>query len=311
MNRRNFMALSLAATTSTARAASPKPIAGGEISFGLITDIQYADAPPVGERHFRESIPKLQAAVEILAPRELPFTLHLGDFIDDQFSSIDALLPLLGPLGHRIYHLLGNHDFSVTPAEKLQVRGKLGMPADYYSFEHAGLRFVMMDTNDLSTYKHPKDSPQDLESAALLSKLTAEGLNSAKPWNGGVSKAQIAWIESECAAAATVKQRVILCGHHPILPAEGYQIWNSEEVLDTIDKHSSIIAYFCGHNHAGSEVIRNGVPYITFKSMLHEPEITAYSVIHISEHSLRIEGYGREKSRILPIRSPEKAARKN
>jgi len=303
MNRRNFMALSLAAATTAARANSSEAPADEEISFGLITDIQYADADPVGERHFRESIPKIKAAAEILAPRKLPFTLHLGDFIDDQFRSIDVILPLLEPIGHRFHHLLGNHDFSVAPDEKSQVRVKLGMPADYYSFEQAGLRFVMMDTNDISTYKHPKDSPQDLESTALLSKLAAEGLNSAKPWNGGVSKAQIAWLETECNAAAVARQRVILCGHHPILPAEGYQLWNDQEVLDVIDRHSSIVACFCGHNHAGSEVIRNGIPYITFKSMLHEPGITAYSIIHVSEKSLRIEGFGRERSRVLALKA--------
>jgi len=299
MNRRNFIALSLTATA--AHAGSYQAPEDEEISFGVITDIQYADADPVGERHFRESIPKIKAAVEILAPRKLPFTLHLGDFIDDQFSSIDAILPLLEPIGHRFHHLLGNHDFSVAPEEKPQVRGKLGMPADYYSFVHGGLRFLMMDTNDISTYKHLKGSPQDLESVAMLEKLTAKGLNSAKPWNGGVSKAQIAWLEQECAAATVASQRVILCGHHPILPAEGLQIWNCQKVLDAIDRHASIVAYFSGHNHAGSQIIRNGIPYITFKSMLHEPGITAYSIIHVSKNSLRIEGFGRELSRVCAL----------
>lgn len=302
MHRRNFMVLSLAATVA-ARAGSSQTLAAGEISFGLITDIQYADADPVGERHFRESIPKIKAAVEILAPRELPFTLHLGDFIDDQFASFDAILPLLEPIGHRFFHLLGNHDFSVAPEKKPRVRGKLGMPADYYSFEHSGLRFVMLDTNDISTYKHLEGSPQDLESVAMLEKLTAEGLNSAKPWNGGISKAQIAWLENECKAAGMAKQRVILCGHHPLLPAEGLQIWNYQEVLDAIDKHESIVACFSGHNHAGAEIIRNGIPYITFKSMLHEPGITAYAIIHVGKNSLRVEGFGREQSRVCVLKA--------
>ena len=303
MNRRKFIGLSAAAASLTAtRGAGQDSAEKPLLSFGLITDVQYADVDPNGERHYRESIPKLKTAVEFLTKKSLPFTLHLGDFIDRDFKAFDAVLPLLGVLGHPIHHLLGNHDYTVTDGEKGLVVAKLGMPDDYYTLRKSGVRFVMIDTNDVSIYKYPKGSPENLGADALLKKLTAENFAAAKQWNGGVSPAQLTWLDGELTAATAAKERVILCGHHPLLPADANQAWNSGDLLAMIDKHPCVAAYFCGHNHAGAEEIRNGIPYITFKSMLHEPGITAYSVIHLHKDKLEIEGYGREQPRVIPLK---------
>ncbi|MEO8616825.1 MAG: metallophosphoesterase, partial [Luteolibacter sp.] len=299
MNRRSFITLSLAAT-AVARAAesAPKPV----LSFGLITDVQYTDAEPNGERHYRESPGKLKAAVDLLSKKNLPFTLHLGDFIDRDFTAFDTVLPLLDALGHPVHHLLGNHDYSVTDGEKGRVVAKLGMPHDYYTLEKPGVRIVMIDTNDRSVYKYPKDSTQTKDAEVYLQQLAGQQANNAKTWNGGVAETQLAWLDHELAAAAAAKVPVILCGHHPLIPADGMQAWDCESLLALIDKHPWVLAYFCGHQHAGAEVMRNGVPYITFKSVLHEPGINAYSVIHLFKNKLEIEGYGRELSRVIPLR---------
>ncbi len=272
------------------------------LSFGLMTDVQYADADPEGERHYRESIPKLKTAVEWLAKKNLPFTLHLGDLVDRDFKSFDTVMPLLEGLGHPVRHLLGNHDYTLEDAEKCRVVARVGMPRDYYQFRNSGVRFVMLDTNDLSTYKYPSGSPQDLESEALLKRLVGENQPNAKPWNGGLSETQLGWLEAELTAADMEKERVILCGHHPLLPADSYRVWNSDAVLAVIDRHSSVAAYFNGHNHAGAEEVRNGVPYITFKSILHEPGVNSFSAIHLFEDRLHVEGNGREQSRAIPLK---------
>jgi hypothetical protein len=300
MNRRRFLALSTAAASATKAGAAP---AGAPIiSFGLTTDVQYADVDPQGERHFRESIPKLKAAVADLAQEKLPFTLHLGDVIDRDFSSFATILPLFEPLGHPVRHLLGNHDYTVAEAEKSRVVPTLGMPADYYSFTASGVKFVMLDTNDLSTYKHPAGSAPDLESEAEIRKLTAANSSNAKSWNGGVSSTQLAWLDKQLATADAAKMPAIVCGHHPILPEEGHQAWNNREIFGMLERHPSARAYLCGHNHAGAEVISNAVPCITFKSILHEPGVTAYAVLRLFKDRLVIEGRGREKSREIKLR---------
>lgn len=302
MNRRNFLGLSAAAVSlASARADGKKeePL----LRIGLITDIQYADTDPEGERHFRESIPKLKEAVAWLAKQELPFTLHLGDLIDRNFSSFDAILPLLAGLGHPVRHLLGNHDYTVADSEKAGVAAKLGMAQDHYSFTHAGVKFVMLDTNEVSTYKHPAGTPEDQTGEKLLEKLVAEKSLSAKPWNGGVSPDQLAWLEKELAAADAARQPVIVCGHHPLLPEDTHVVWNREEVLAVIDRHPCVRAWFNGHNHAGAETVRNGIPYITFKSLLHEPGVTAFCAIRLFPDRLEIEGNGREASRVIPLKT--------
>lgn len=297
MLRRRFLALSAAAAT-IARAETPAADAP-LVSFGLTTDVQYADTDPEGERHYRESIPKLKAAVADLAKQNLPFTLHLGDMIDREFSSFATILPLFQPLGHPVRHLLGNHDYTVSDSEKSRVVSTLGMPADYYGFTVSGVRFLMLDTNEVSTYKHPEGTKEDLDAEALL-KSMAPAPN-AKPWNGGISPAQLAWLDKELTAADAAKTPVIVCGHHPILPASGHEAWNSPEILAVLQKHSSARAYLCGHNHAGNEVIAGALPCINFKSILHEPGVTAYAVLRLYQNRLDIEGRGREVSREIQL----------
>lgn len=300
MNRRNFIGIStLAVSLAKVRGEENN---GHILSFGLITDVQYADADPEGERHYRESIPKLKTAVEWLSKKNLPFTLHLGDLIDRDFKSFATVLPVFGGLGHQVRHLLGNHDYSVTNEEKGGITQTVGMPRESYEFRDSGVRFVMLDTNDLSTYKYPAGCPQDVDSKARLQKLVEADANNAKPWNGGISEAQLTWLEAELTAADTAKERVILCGHHPLLPTAGLQIWNSGEVLAVIDRHPCVAAYFNGHDHKGAEEIRNAIPYITFKSILHEPEVNSYSAIHLFADRLEIEGNGREQSRVIPLK---------
>lgn len=300
MNRRQFIALSTAAASATRAggAGADSPL----LTFGLMTDVQYADADPQGERHYRESIPKLKMAVADLAKEKLPFTLHLGDMIDRTFSSFGTILPLLDGLGHPVRHLLGNHDYDMADADKAGVLGALAMPADYYAFRSSGVCFVMLDTNDVSTYKHPEGSAADLAAMETMRKLEQTGGKNAKPWNGGVSISQLEWLEKELAAADAAKVPVIVCSHHPLLPEEGHHAWNNRDILAVIEKHPCVRATFCGHNHAGNEVIEKGIPHINFKSMLHEPGVTAYAVLRLFKDRLVIEGRGREKSREISLK---------
>lgn len=302
MKRRHFLAISAATAAATKASAQAAREDSGTLTFGLITDVQYADADPKGERHFRESVPKLKEAVKWLSGKQLPFTLHLGDFIDRDFKSFATVLPLLDGLGHPVRHLLGNHDYTMDDAEKCRVVSTLGMPHDYYSFRHSGVRFILLDTNDRSVYKYPASHRSTQESARMLQKLVSEKSNAAQDWNGGLSETQLDWLERELSAADVEKEPVIVCGHHPLLPAEGHQAWNSAEVVAILEKHASVKAYFGGHFHDGSEVIQNGIPYITFKSLLHEPGVTSYCVIRLSPDRLEIEGRGREVSRTLDLR---------
>lgn len=299
MLRRRFLALSAAATAPRMSAAAEE---GREIlRFGLLTDVQYADADPKGERHYRESLPKLKEAVADLAKEKLPFTLHLGDTIDRDFASFDAIVPLFDGLGHPLKNILGNHDYEIADERKPEVVKRLGMPSDHYSFTHGKIRFVMLDTNEVSVFKHAAGSAETGEGQAAMKLLG--GAPNAKPWNSGVSKSQLEWLEKELAAANAAGEMVLVCGHHPLFPLEMHTAWNHSDVLAVLGKHKCVRAYLCGHNHAGNEVTSpGGIPCITFKSLLHEPGVTAYAVVSVESARLVIKGRGREESRALALR---------
>jgi len=282
MNRRRFLATSLAVpATMTAGEATPST-SSELLRFGVITDAQYADADPQGERHYRATPAKLKAAVTDLAKRQLPFTLHLGDFIDRDFRSFANLLPLLDDLGHPVRHLLGNHDYSVPDREKCRVVSTLGLPHDYYAFRSGRVRFLMLDTNALGAYKTPASSG------------SSTGSN-------GVDVTQLGWLDRELTASDAQGDIVLVCGHHPLTAP--LPLANSGEVLALLAKHPSVKAYLNGHHHDGGYGLHEGIHCVTFRSILHRPETNAWSVARVFPDRLLIEGFGREESRELKFRA--------
>jgi hypothetical protein len=301
MNRRAFLACGSGAALVAAAGLRAETIGPSGWVFGIIADVQYADVVPEGERHYRESLPKLTAALEDLAAHSAAFVLHLGDVIDRDFGSFARVLPLFARSRLPVHHILGNHDYSLADPEKARVPSTLGMPHDYYTLLAPGLRFLMLDTTETAAYKHPANSPAAQHATEALARLATAAVPSAKPWNGGVSERQLAWIDRELSAADAAREPVILCGHHPLLPAESHQLWNAEDLLTVIDRHPSVAAYFNGHRHVGDSVVRNQIPYITFRSLLHEPGVSAYTLVRVHANRLVLEGRGREPSREIPL----------
>lgn len=298
MKRRTFLATASGITFSS-QAASPEKNA---LRFGLITDIQYADVAPQGERHYRESLPKLDAILAHFAPKSLRFTLHLGDLIDRHIGSYAPVIEKLARLGHPCHHLLGNHDYDLTDSEKAQVVSLMKMPHDYYALYLEGWRLLMLDTNALSTYKHPQPDARTAEAAAELATMTSQKRSNAVPWGGACGKSQLLWLRRELTAAQAAGDRVILCAHHPLLPADAHQVWDAEALLAILKEFSCVKAWFNGHNHAGDYALFEGIHCMTFRSVLHQPEVNAAATIALFPDRIEIEGFGREPSRQLALR---------
>ena len=78
-----MMALLLLTTSSyTACAAATAEF----VQFGIITDVHYADAAPLGTRIYRDSLPKVQQAVQTMGKENVDFMIELGDFKDTDVS---------------------------------------------------------------------------------------------------------------------------------------------------------------------------------------------------------------------------------
>jgi 3',5'-cyclic AMP phosphodiesterase CpdA len=301
MTRRRFLG-----AASAAVAAAPLVLRGATeplFEIGLAADAQYADIDSSKTRFYRDSIARLGEAVEHFNGRDLEFCVHLGDLIDRDWKSFDAISAVLGRSRQRWHQLLGNHDFGVLDAEKSHVPERLGMKWRYGSFERGRLRFVVLDTNDVSTYAHAAATPEHAEAERELKRLAAEKALQAKPWNGAIGAKQMAWFERECADAARAGQRVIVLAHHPIFPAGPHNLWNAEQTLAFLDRQKHVVAWLNGHNHAGNYGEHHGLPCLTLHGMVETPVKNAFATAAIFEDRIVLTGHGRVPSREMKFRS--------
>lgn len=295
-SRRGFLGAAVAAPF-IARGATKELFA-----IGLVADAQYADVPDKGTRFYRASIGKLGAAVEHFNRTDLAFCVHLGDLIDREWRSFDEITRPLSSSRHRWHQLLGNHDFDVLDTEKPRVPERLGMKWRYGSFDHGGFRFVVLDTNDVSTYAHPSGAPERAAAERELVRLQAAKMRQARPWNGGIGAEQLAWLDRELTTARKSGQRVIVFAHHPVWPDNDHNVWNAPEVLAVLDRHPHVVAWLNGHNHAGAFGERSGLPFVTMKGMVETAATTACAIARILPDRLVLEGQGREPARELRFR---------
>ena len=301
VTRRGFIRTTTDAVGTAPFISRAATTAGFEI--GLVADAQYADIEPRGTRFYREGVKRLGDAVEHFNRRELAFCAHLGDLIDRDWRSFDAMLPPLAGSRQRWHQLLGNHDFDVADELIPKVPARLGMTSRYGSFDHGHFRFVILDTNDVSTYAHPAGTAGRAAATRELERLKALGVPQAQPWNGGVGAAQLAWLDHTCASAQADRLRVIIFAHHPVAPVDNHRVWNTDELLAVIDRHPNVVAWFNGHNHAGAYELRHGVAFVTLRGMVETADTTAYATLQLLPDRIIITGHGREPSRDGVFRS--------
>jgi manganese-dependent ADP-ribose/CDP-alcohol diphosphatase len=301
MGRRRFLR-----TTISAAAVAPFVARGAAregFEIGLVADAQYADIEPKGTRFYRESLSRLGVAVEHFNARDLAFCVHLGDLIDRDWNSFDEITKPLAISRHRWHHLLGNHDFEVLDAHKPKVPERLGMRRRYSAFDHAAFCFVVLDTNDVSTYAHATGSPERVAAETELARLLAAKLPQAKTWNGGIGPAQLRWLDRTCAEARSARRKVIIFAHHPVFPEGVHNVWNASEVFGVLDRHLHVVAWINGHNHAGAFGERDGVPFLTMRGMVETRDTSAFASAQILPDRIVLTGHGREPSREMKFRS--------
>jgi len=120
-----------AVSPSAAASIHTAPAAEAVVTWGIVTDVHYADAPAIGTRVYRDSLPKVRQACGDISAAAADFIIELGDFKDtdvsqhcdevptphcvnltvDYLRTIDAAMSA-GFAGPR-YHVLGNHDVDV------------------------------------------------------------------------------------------------------------------------------------------------------------------------------------------------------
>ena len=163
------------------------------VSFGIVADLQYCDAPPDNNRYFRNTPDKLKKATGEFNKRNLDFVINLGDLIDRDWESYDGILPLFEKFKAPVYHVLGNHDYEVEDQYKPVVHKKLGIQK-YYDFSIENWRFIVLDGNEISTFANHENSIEYKKAEKLLKELKQGHKVNANFWNGGIGEDQLNWL---------------------------------------------------------------------------------------------------------------------
>jgi 3',5'-cyclic AMP phosphodiesterase CpdA len=273
------------------------------IRFGVIADPQYADAEPWLEldRYHRNSPAKLSEAIEVLNGEELAFVVTLGDLIDRDWKSYDAILAVYENLRHESILLPGNHDFAVSPDRLDEVHARLGMPAAWHDFSRGDIRFVVIDGNEVSLFSTAEGHPRHTLAQQRLEALLASGADNAKPWNGSIGEAQYAWLEAVLEQAGAAGERVVVMGHYPLYPENDHNLWDAGRLVELFTRSGNVVAYLNGHNHAGN-LGRSGTTwYVNFKGMVDTEAENTFAVVEVFADRIEITGHGREESRSLAL----------
>ena len=269
--------------------------------IGIISDCQYCDCEIKWDRYYKKAPQRLKEAVSVLNNDDLSYTIHLGDFIDKNFESLDSVLPTWKKLKSPSYHVLGNHDFEVKDSLKKKVIKKLNLKNRYYSFVEEDWRFIVLDGNDLSFFGAlTKAKKQQTDS--LFNSLKDKDLPYLKEWNGALSTTQLKWVKEELDKAVHNNQKVGFYCHFPIFPIDQHNIWNREQFLSLIKPYKNVKLFFNGHNHAGAYQLVDNIHYLTFKGMVDTENTSAFAKVKFDKDTVIIEGFFREPSRKLVIK---------
>ncbi len=266
------------------------------LKIGLIADPQYKDAPSSGDRKYKETLWKLEEAIDTLNHYKVDFIQNLGDIIDKEWRSFDSIIPVYNNLNPGIgnYHTLGNHDFSVDSSQMQNVLKALSMPDYYYSYVKKSWRFIVLDATDYAYYSNSLHNYSIEKIDACYAKT--EGKENHYTWNSGVGEKQQAWLKEELRSAELLNQDVIVFAHLPIKPIHAASLWNSNEIVDILESSPNVVAYINGHHHAGGYAFANGIHYITIFGMVNTM-VGSYAILDIYEDGrLTLTGFGNQKS---------------
>ncbi|KAG4116766.1 hypothetical protein ERO13_D12G188312v2 [Gossypium hirsutum] len=268
------------------------------LSFGVISDVQYADIPDghtsLGvPRYYRHSILVLQRAVKNWNDhKNLNFVINFGDIIDGKCpkdQSLNAVKKVASEFENfhsPVYHMIGNHCLYSFPRDKLLPLLKIPNHGDgrthaYYDFSPTpGYRFVVLDGYDIKNPNSDKYSPEGLKGVDRR----------FVKHNGAVGNEQMEWLDNVLKDATNMKQKV--------QQAKKMLLWNYDQVMDLIQRYDCVKVCLSGHNHQeGYSFDSRGVHHRVLNAASECPPGTnAFGYIDVYDKMLSLVGTDRVKS---------------
>lgn len=251
------------------------------VTFGLMTDLHYADKPPAGNRHYQESLDKLAEASAQIRRKKPMFVAQLGDLVDaaDAVETEKAYLSRIAKAFEEVsadrHHVLGNH--CVDTLTKDEFLAGVGQAKSYYSFDRGGVHIVVLD-------------------ACFRSDGKPYGRKNSQWTDANVPAAELEWLRDDLQGT---KMPVIVLAHQRLDVSSNHGVRNAAAVRAVLEKSGNVRAVFQGHSHNNDYRDLAGIHYCTLVAMVEGSgvESTGYAMVGVQAlGTVTVTGFHRQKS---------------
>jgi alkaline phosphatase len=262
--------------------AAASPSAPDGVRVGLMTDLHYADKPPAGTRHYRETLAKFAEAAQQFEADKPAFVVELGDFIDAA-DSVDTELGYLSTINREFsqltsdrHYVLGNH--CVDTLTKEEFLGAVGQKQSYGSFDRGGIHFVMLD-------------------ACFRSDGQPYGRRNFEWTDANIPAAELDWLAADLQATS---KPVVVFAHQRLDVSTSHGVKNNAQVRAILEAAGNVLAVFQGHSHQNDLKEIGGIHYCTLVAMVEGGGVdnNGYARLDITpDGTLELTGFRRQQSR--------------
>ena len=255
-----------------------------KLSIGLITDLHYADKPPAGSRHYRESLTKLDAAAAQFQKEQISFLVELGDLIDaaDSVETEQRYLKTINQKFSKIcpnrHYVLGNH--CVDTLKKEEFLHGVEQKESYYSFDQEGFHFIVLD-------------------ACFRGDGVAYERKNFQWTDANIPPSELEWLKEDLKSN---EKPVIVFAHQRLDVSNNHGVKNNKEVRSLLESSENVIAVFQGHSHQNELKTIGGIHYCTLVAMVEGTGLAnnGFSTLNIDEQgNVQLTGFQKQKSRKL------------
>lgn len=251
-----------------------------KVRLGLVTDLHYADKPPAGSRHYRETLAKLEEAASQFERDQPDHVVELGDFIDAA-DSVEVEQEYLKRI-HREFaalpgekhYVLGNHCvYTLTKDEFLD---GVEQESAHHSFDSGGFHFIVLD-------------------ACFRSDGEPYGRKNFEWTDPNIPTEQVEWLQADLAQSGG---QAIVFVHQRLDVSNHYGVKNAAEIRKVLEDSGKVLAVFQGHSHENDLNEINGIHYCVHRAMVEGSgeANNGYSTVDVlADGTLRVTGYRKQQ----------------
>jgi len=272
----------MAAATRTYGSNESLPV----VQLGLVTDVHHADKETWGSRHYRDSLPKLQVALQTFVDRKVDTIVQLGDLIDAhetvpaEEQALQKVTDEFTRTGIPYHFVLGNHCLALL--SKQRYASLAGVKDRHYQFELGPLQVVVLDANYRADGTSYDAGNFDWRDCFLPS-------------------AQLEWLGDTLRAS---RKPTVIVTHQRLDPSPNHHVANHEQVRKVVADAGGgrVKAVLQGHSHKNHRAEFDGIPYLVLRAVIEGGglENNAYAILSLHDDgAIHIEGFGQQDSCVL------------